>query len=89
MTSKLQKPTLEDFHQEKDIEKTGKITSVLSSNQQVLVQVAKKPISTKGPRVSSELSFAGRYMVLVPFSDKVSVSQKIKSPEAVTGPSIA
>ena len=81
MTSKLQKLTLEDFHQEKDIEKTGKITSVLSSNQQVLVQVAKEPISTKGPRVSSELSFAGRYMVLVPFSDKVSVSQKIKSPE--------
>lgn len=80
------KPNLasEEFHLERDIERTGKISSVLNANQQILVQVAKEPISTKGPRVSSELSFAGRYMVLVPFSDKVSVSQKIKSPEERT-----
>ncbi|MGD0710611.1 MAG: Rne/Rng family ribonuclease [Bacteroidales bacterium] len=80
------KPNLasEEFRLERDIERTGKISSVLNSNQQILVQVAKEPISTKGPRVSSELSFAGRYMVLVPFSDKVSVSQKIKNPEERT-----
>ena len=41
----------------------------------------KEPISTKGPRLTSELSFAGRYLVLIPFNDKVSVSQKIKSSE--------
>ena len=49
------------------------------STSQYLVQIAKEPISTKGPRITSELAFPGRFMVLVPFSDKVSVSQKIKS----------
>ena len=67
------------FNLEPDIEKTGKITQVLSSGQEILVQVAKEPISTKGPRVTSEISFAGRYLVLVPFSNRISVSQKIKS----------
>lgn len=78
---KTKTPTLSNFNLEKDIEKTGKISEVLSSNQQVLIQIAKEPISTKGPRVSSELSFAGRYLVLVPFSNRISVSQKIKSIE--------
>jgi ribonuclease G len=81
MTRKQGVPSLEEFRLEKDIEKSGKISSVLNTNQQILVQVAKEPISTKGPRVSSEISFAGRYLVLVPFTDKISVSQKIKSPE--------
>lgn len=76
-----QKPSLESFKLEADIEKTGKITQVLSTNQQVLVQIAKEPISTKGPRISSELSFAGRFLVLVPFSNRISISQKIKDPE--------
>jgi ribonuclease G len=71
--------SLANFKTEKDIEKTGKITSVLNAGQQILVQVAKEPISTKGPRISSELSFAGRYLVLVPFSKRISLSQKIKS----------
>ena len=71
--------SLANFKTERDIEKTGKITSVLSSGQQILVQIAKEPISTKGPRISSELSFAGRYLVLVPFSKRISLSQKIKS----------
>lgn len=66
---------------EKDIQKTGKINAVLKQNQSVLIQIAKEPISSKGPRISSEISFAGRYMVLLPFSDKISISQKIKSAE--------
>ena len=74
-------PQLEKFDLEPDIEKTGKITQVLTSGQQILVQIAKEPISTKGPRISSELSFAGRFLVLVPFSNRISVSQKIKDPE--------
>ncbi len=78
---KQKTPSLTNFEIEKEIEKTGKITGVLTSGQQVLVQVAKEPISTKGPRVSSELSFAGRYLVLVPFSTRISVSQRIKSAE--------
>ena len=74
-------PHLDKFKLEKDIEKTGKITEVLTSGQQVLIQIAKEPISTKGPRITSELSFAGRYLVLVPFSNRISISQRVKSPE--------
>jgi ribonuclease G len=67
-----------DFEFEPEIEKTGKIEKVLKTNDQILVQIAKEPISTKGPRLSSEISLAGRYIVLVPFGNKVSVSQKLK-----------
>ena len=66
---------------EPEISKNGKIGDVLSVGQYVAVQVAKEPISTKGPRLTSELSIAGRHLVLMPFSEKVSVSQKIKSVE--------
>jgi len=69
----------ETLKPEKDIEKTGKINQVLVSGQQILVQIAKEPISTKGPRVSTEISFPGRFIVLLPFSNKISISQKIKS----------
>ena len=70
-----------DIEFEPEIEKTGKIEKTLKSSDQILVQIAKEPISTKGPRLSSEISIAGRYLVLVPFSNKVSVSQKIKDAE--------
>jgi ribonuclease G len=62
-----------------DINKSGKISEVLTKNQLIPVQIAKEPISTKGPRLSSDLSIAGRYVVLVPFSDVISISKKIKS----------
>jgi len=64
-----------------DIDKGGKISDVLSSGQPVMVQIAKEPISTKGPRLTSEISIAGRNIVLVPFNDRISISQKITSPE--------
>ncbi|MCK9204036.1 MAG: Rne/Rng family ribonuclease [Bacteroidales bacterium] len=73
--------SISDFELESDIQKTGKINQVLKPNANILVQIAKEPISTKGPRVTSEIAFAGRYLVLMPFSDKISVSQKIKSAE--------
>ncbi|MEL6539367.1 MAG: Rne/Rng family ribonuclease [Bacteroidota bacterium] len=66
---------------EPSIDKLGKISSLLSRDQQILVQVVKEPISTKGPRLSAELSIAGRYMILVPFIDSVNVSKKIVSGE--------
>jgi ribonuclease G len=69
------------FKPEGDIDKAGKIGNILSTGQTVLVQIAKEPISTKGPRLSSEISIAGRNLVLMPFGDKVSVSQKIESTE--------
>ena len=76
---KLTTTSLENFSIEKDIDKLGKISTTLAVNQSILVQIVKEPISTKGPRITSELAFPGRYMVLVPFSDRVSVSQKIKN----------
>lgn len=73
--------TLKKFQFEKDIDKGGSIDKVLKPKQNILVQIVKEPISTKGPRISSELSIAGRYLVLVPFSNRVSVSQKIEDPK--------
>ena len=81
VTGKQKHAALAYFKLEQDIHKDGKISNVLQSDQPVLIQVAKEPISTKGPRITSELSLAGRYIVLIPFADKVSVSQKIKSSE--------
>ena len=80
-TGKLKDYSLRNFPFEKDIDKNGSINDVLKANQSLLVQIVKEPISTKGPRISSELSIAGRYLVMVPFSDRVSVSQKIASKE--------
>lgn len=81
MARKAKAPAIPRMKMEKDIDKNGKISDVLKSGQLVLVQIAKEPISTKGPRLSSEISIAGRNLVLIPFSDKVSISQKISSPE--------
>jgi len=80
-TGKLKDYSLKNFPFEQDIDKDGVITNVLKSNQSILVQIVKEPISTKGPRISSELSIAGRYLVLVPFSERISISQKIESKE--------
>lgn len=81
LNGKQNVPDLQYFKLEKDIEKEGKISDVVSSSQSILVQVAKEPISTKGPRLSAEVTVAGRYLVLVPFSEKISISQKIKDVE--------
>ena len=67
-----------------DLKKDGSVQNVLKVGQEVLVQVVKEPISTKGPRLTCDLSFAGRYMVLMPFQEKVSVSSKIKKGEERT-----
>ena len=67
-----------------DLKKDGSVQNVLKVGQEVLVQVVKEPISTKGPRLTCDLSFAGRYMVLMPFQEKVSVSTKIKKGEERT-----
>jgi len=81
---RTQKPSrsfyrLKNMKFEPEIKKDGAINQVLQQGQPVLVQVVKEPISTKGPRLTSELSIAGRYLVLVPFSEKVFVSGKIES----------
>lgn len=73
--------SLNTFESVSEINKNGKINQILKPGQPIVVQIAKEPISTKGPRLTSEISIAGRNLVLVPFSNKVSVSQKIKSLE--------
>lgn len=70
---------LNSFRLETDINKSGKISEILNRNMLLPVQIAKEPISTKGPRLSSDISIAGRFAVLVPFSDVISISKKIKS----------
>ncbi len=66
---------------EEDIAKDGSVVDVLKAGDEVIVQVVKEPISTKGPRLTSEISLAGRNIVLMPFAEKVSVSRKIRSAE--------
>jgi ribonuclease G len=74
-------PSIQKFKRLPDINKDGKINDVLEPGQKVLVQIVKEPISTKGPRLNSEISLAGRNIVLIPFSEKVSISSKIESEE--------
>ena len=77
LSKKLNSTKLSGFKTEPDINKLGKMNQVLTKGQKILVQVVKEPISTKGPRLSCELSLAGRYLVMVPFSNTVNVSKKI------------
>lgn len=81
LADKKKFPNISKMKMEADIDKNGSISDVLKPGQEILVQIAKEPISTKGPRLTAELSLAGRFLVVIPFSDKVSVSQKIKSKE--------
>lgn len=62
-----------------DIDKHGTVAQQLTAGQQLLVQIVKEPISSKGPRLTTEIAFTGRFLVLIPFSQKISISQKIKS----------
>src|SRR6266513_2052181 len=57
------------------------IPSIYPVGSDVIVQVTKGPIGTKGPRVTTNLSFAGRYLVLMPFSDRSGISRKIENPK--------
>jgi ribonuclease G len=74
-------PNISKTSKEPDIPKNGTIQDLLQPGRKLLVQIAKEPISSKGPRLTTEISFTGRFMVLIPFGDKISISQKIKSTE--------
>ena len=73
--------TLNGFKIEPVMEKNGNLADVLKVGQLVLTQVAKEPISTKGPKLTGDISFAGRYLVISPFGNNVAISQKIKGKE--------
>src|ERR1051325_2905600 len=57
------------------------IPSIYPVGSEVLVQVTKGPISTKGPRITTNISLAGRYLVLMPYSDQSGISRKIDAPK--------
>ena len=81
LADKKKIPNLSKINLKAEIDKHGTISDVLTAGQELLVQIVKEPISSKGPRLTTEISFTGRYMVLIPFCDKISISQKIKSTE--------
>ncbi len=81
LTGKKKNVKFDTFKLEQPIGKTGKISNLLSTGQTIMVQIAKEAISTKGPRLTSDISLAGRNVVLIPFSNKISISQKIRSNE--------
>ena len=70
---------VETMKLEPKLEKEGRIGDHLKVGDTVMVQIAKEAISTKGPRLTADISLAGRNVVLVPFSNKVYVSTKIRS----------
>lgn len=75
------KSSLNSFELEEIVDKKGNISDTFHRGQSLLVQVTKEPIATKGPRLTSEITLAGRFIVLVPFSNQVSVSRRIKYSE--------
>jgi len=75
---------IQKAHIQPELKKDGSIANTLKLGQEILVQIIKEPINTKGPRLTCELSFAGRYLVLIPFQESVSVSTKIKRGEERT-----
>ncbi|MCX8478234.1 MAG: hypothetical protein RL138_139 [Bacteroidota bacterium] len=72
---------LQGFEIEPEIIKTGKINQVLKSRMPILVQILKEPIGTKGPRLNAEISLPGRYLILNPFTNFITISKKIVDKE--------
>jgi ribonuclease G len=72
---------LKNFEIQPEIDKNGTVDKVIAKDDLVLLQITKEPISTKGPRISTQISLTGRFLVLIPFDNKVSISKKVKSSE--------
>src|SRR3954465_889222 len=81
------RPNLDDYDDDGDArpaprQDEGKtIDQLLKTGQEILVQVTKEPISTKGPRLTAHLSFAGRFLVCMPGTDFIGVSKKSRDPQ--------
>lgn len=84
LSGKIKSSDISHFQNEKKTEKEGLITDILKSGEKILVQISKEPISTKGARLTGEVTLAGRYLVLIPFSDRISVSSRITDKEERT-----
>jgi len=68
---------IENYSLKPSLEKNRKIEEFLSKNDMIPVQILKEPISSKGARLSTEISFPGRYVVLIPFENSINISKKI------------
>lgn len=81
LEDKKRVPSLSKMKLLPEIDKHGTVAETLTPGQELMVQIVKEPISSKGPRLTTEITFTGRYLVLIPFCEKISISQKIKSTE--------
>ncbi|MBD5256117.1 MAG: Rne/Rng family ribonuclease [Bacteroides sp.] len=81
LTDKKHVPSVAKMKLEPEIDKHGSIAELIKPGQELMVQIVKEPISSKGPRLTTEITLTGRYLVLIPFGDKISISQKIKTTE--------
>ncbi len=81
LSKKQQSASLKNFEIQKEISKHGTVDKVLAKDETVLLQITKEPISTKGPRISTQISLTGRFLVLIPFDKSVSISKKIRGGE--------
>lgn len=81
LTDRKHQPSVSKMKLLPEIDKHGTVADTLKAGQELMVQIVKEPISSKGPRLTTEITLTGRYMVLIPFGDKISISQKIKTTE--------
>ena len=77
--AKLEKPESEDGKEHSATSEQDRLGSLLAPKQKLLVQIVKEPIGSKGPRISTDISIAGRFLVLMPMGDYVAVSKRIRS----------
>ncbi len=84
LADRKHQPRLSQMKLLPEIDKHGSVTDLLAPGKELLVQIVKEPISSKGPRLTTDITLTGRYLVLTPFCDKISISQKIKSSEEKT-----
>ncbi|UFH31442.1 Rne/Rng family ribonuclease [Chryseobacterium sp. C-71] len=81
VSKKQNTSSLKNFEIQPEIDKNGNVDKVIAKDDVVILQITKEPISTKGPRISTQISLTGRFLVLIPFDNKVSISKKIGSSE--------
>lgn len=79
LSTKKKNVRFESIRLDQQLPKSDKLSNHISGGQPIMVQIAKEAISTKGPRLTADISLAGRNVVLIPFSNKISISQKIRS----------
>ena len=84
LADRKHQPRLSQMKLLPEIDKHGSVTDLLAPGKELLVQIVKEPISSKGPRLTTDITLTGRYLVLTPFCAKIAISQKIKSSEEKT-----